>query len=466
MSKKTGYIHKFKSFVDKYRHWKKRFIVRNYQRFRYVLWLKIKSASFKSRPEKIKEFEKIVHENPHIYFTTDLVKTGFTDQLIGFSFLYKLGLGLGLKYYHTRLSSHRSSNPFLLYPYSKDKLRERGASDVFDFLGLNSFLEARRPIHTFREEFEEILIRMDAVSFRSGHISSYETLLEEMKVMLFPFVKAKRKILLRFEAGPPDYFKYYRYVAHRTDHELDFLQVLKESRRGKRHKSKFKEGAVKMMVHIRQGDTGTLKTPWGTYISTWYETKGKYTQFKNREDIKNRRILDPDDFHLFLKDLLNSSDTLRYSAVLYSDGFKKTFKSIYQYYKSKNITHKEIEQLKEVEPIYDEQQFEKFRELGEVETVIGEDVEKLYDLIDSFMESEVFIFGTQGLMIPKILATYGCKTHMPLMIMLYKSDRPYLNHIGLDNSADYLIFVDIHNYDIAKISQTIENFLKRRNSLA
>ncbi|MDX1642339.1 MAG: hypothetical protein R3220_11610 [Balneolaceae bacterium] len=456
------FFSELKKYVAKYRSWKRRVFLKKTNYYKTLIQHKIRSISFKTRNEKIDEFDRIIASNPEIYFTTDLTKTGFTDQLIGFSFLYKVGLGLGLKYYHTRLSSHRSSVPFLFYPYSKEKLPDETHIDVFDFLGLNSFLEshAGKPLSA---DVKKYRVNLKTILSRTDNIHSYESLLDEMKVILHPYLKENRKILLTLECYPITYFKFYQFVQDRTEHALNYRDIFEKWKIDIPYESKFKENTLKMMVHIRQGDTGTIKTPWNTFIPTWHRIEGKYTQFKKMEDISFHKLIDPDDFYRFLKELSESIKEKEFSAVLFSDGFKKTFKAIYQSYRSKNISDQEIEKLKEIEADYDENEFSRFRELGRVETVIGEEIEKLYDFIYSFMEADILIFGTQGSLIPKMLSTYGNRSEMPLMIMLYKSNKSSLIHLGIDNTADYLIHVNIDNFDIRTITRKIEKYLKERN---
>ena len=378
----TGYIQRLRYFFDKLKNAWKQKVSNKYKYIRYVIWLRIKRLSFKDREEKMREAADMIRENPNIYFTTHIVKTGFTDQLIGFSFLYKLGKGLGFKYYHTPLSSHRTSDPFLYDPLSDDRSPESnpasGSSnsknfynDVFDFLGLNACLE-KHSEDISSTPLKKYQINMEATLSKAGNINSYQSLL---KVILHPFLSKKRKILLTFKIEPNTYFKYFRYTNPQKDHKIDYRRAFKTMERNEKHVSKFDKDAVKMMVHIRQGDTGTIKTPWNTFIPTWYITEGKFTQFKNRADIPNQKMIEVDEFYTFLNDLFDEMDSTTFSTVLYSDGFKKAFRWIYRFHKSKDISQKEIEKLRELEDVYDDQQLQKFENLSGVKKVIGEEVE-------------------------------------------------------------------------------------------
>jgi hypothetical protein len=91
------------------------------------------------RKKSIQRFDEIVKQK-NIYFTIELEKAGFTDQLIQFIVFYNLGTSLNLKFSHTKLQSPRS--------FVTTKSKEQNSSvrqekdrfeDVYDFLGLNNF---------------------------------------------------------------------------------------------------------------------------------------------------------------------------------------------------------------------------------------------------------------------------------------------------------------------------------------
>lgn len=450
-----------KKYFYKFQSWKQRVLFQKVKSLNVKIWQSIKSISLKSRSEKIEEFDKAVETNHGIYFTTDLKKTGFTDQLIGFSFLYRLGLDLKLKYYHTRLTSRRSSDPFLFYPYTGVKNLDEDDYDVFDFLGVNSYLAAQWN-NEIPKDIKKVWVSLNKL-FNVDSISSYEDLLKEVKCILHPFIQKKSQVLLIFECNPRIYFKYYHMSSSKSGQQLDFREAFEEQRKNLSLTSNFKKDKKKILVHIRQGDTGTIKTPWNTYIPTWNEVNGKYTQFDKKENIPFHRLVDVNDFFEFLEDLFKNCYKNSFSTRLFSDGYKKTFKAIYQSYKPKNITHQEVAKLRDIETEYDKMQFVKFREELGIETIIGEDVEKLYDFIHSFMEANILIFGTQGALIPKFLSTYGEKSNLPLMIVLYRSVKPSLNYLGFDDSADYLIYVNLDDYDVGMISQKIDHYIETIN---
>lgn len=454
---------KLKTFLGKAYRWSKREALNRTQKVRYKTWLAFKQISFKNRDEKIKWVEKTLQENKEIYFTTELVKTGFTDQLIGFNCLYKMGKGLGIKYHHTPLSAHRSSDPFLFDPITQKEKKSTGNTqqefkDIFDFLGVNEYLEQQS--ETIPDPHKEVYINLNVILFGREGIDSYETLIEEMKVVLYPFLSKNKKIVLCFFAEPRTYFHYYRYLHNQKEHEIDYYNCFKNL--GGRWKSEFDTGSTNMLVHIRQGDTGTIETPWDTFIPVWHEIDGKFSQFEKEKEIPGNKRIYPEAFYKFVKTFQKAFAKDDLSTVVFSDGYKKTFRWIYLYAREKDVSLQEIEQLKELEPTYNELKFGKFNDLRNTRTVIGEEVDKLYGLVQSFFDTDIIVTGTQALLMPKFMSTYGEKGKMPFMILLYHTDRPHLNHVGFRDSDPFWMFVDINNYEISEIVEKVSSYLESR----
>lgn len=439
--------------------------MKTFKAVRYKVWLSLKQISFKDRNEKIKQVEEIIEENQNIYFTSDLVKTGFTDQLIGFDFLYKMGKGLGLKYYHTPLSAHRSSDPFLFDPITqKQKVdsdeNSTRINDIFDFLGINEHLEKESEGVAIGDKV--IPLNLNFLLYERVKIDSYESLIEEMKVILYPFLKKNQRILLIFHTGPTTYFRYNRYTVDQKRHEIDYYSCYKKYKRTDDLESVFTTESTNILVHIRQGDTGTIETPWNTYIPVWHATEGKFKQFQNDRDIPGYKRIYPIEFYHFVKELLEELPAEKKQTVVFSDGYKKTFRWVYKYFREKDISLAELEKLKELEPDYDKLQFERFNDLKNTKTVIGEEVDKLYRLFSAFFDADVLVTGTQATMIPKLTATYGKKDGMPFLIILYHTVKPSLEYVGLKDSSPYIMFVNIEDYDISDVSNRIAIYLKTR----
>lgn len=456
---------RLKTFLKKSYGWLKRVPLKKFKEVRYKVWLNSKQISFKDRDEKLRLVEEILEENPNIYFTSGLVKTGFTDQLMGFDFLYKLGKGVGLKYFHTPLSAHRSSDPFLFDPITqKQKVESKENSpqfdDIFDFLGINKYLEKMSSSAVIPGR--QIPLNLNLTLYGREGIDSYESLIEEMKVILYPFLKKNKSILIIFQTEPKTYFHYYRYTCDHKKHEIDYNSCYRSNKNKNQGVSEFSTDLTNVLVHIRQGDTGTIETPWKTYIPVWHETEGKFKQFQNDRDIPGHKRIYPEEFYQFIKELQGEIAKKKLQTVVFSDGYKKAFRWIYKYFREKDISLEEIEKLKELEQNYDELQFGKFNDLENTKTVIGEDIDKLYRLVDSFFDADILVTGTQATMIPKLAATYGRKAKMPLLILLYHTQKPSLEYVGFNDSSPFLMFVNLEDYDISKVSNEVLNYLEAR----
>lgn len=456
---------RLKTFLKKSYGWLKRVPIKKFKEVRYKVWLNSKQISFKDRDEKVRLVEEILEKNPNIYFTSGLVKTGFTDQLMGFDFLYKLGKGVGLKYFHTPLSAHRSSDPFLFDPITQKKKVESKENstqfdDIFNFLGINEYLSRESAEAAIPDK--QIPLNLNLTLYDREGIDSYESLIEEMKVILYPFLKKNKSILIIFQTEPKTYFHYYRYTVDQKTHEIDYNSCYKNFGGADDLKSEYTPGSTNILVHIRQGDTGTIETPWKTYIPVWHETEGKFKQFQNDRDIPGHKRIYPEEFYQFVKELQGNLAVKKLQTVVFSDGYKKTFRWIYKYFRESDISLEEIERLKKLEPDYDELQFGKFNDLENTKTVIGEEIAKLYRLVDSFFDADVLVTGTQATMIPKLTATYGKKDRMPFLILLYHTQKPSIEYVGFKDSSPFLMFVNIEDYDLLEVSNRVTAYLETR----
>ena len=142
-----------------------------------------------------------------------------------------MGRGIGLKYHHTPLSAHRSSDPFMLDPITQAQRNKSGESlrkpqDVFDLLGVNEYLN-KKSTNVVNPD-EKIVVNLDLTLYGSDGIDSYESLLEEMKVILYSFLKKKKEILLVFQAEPRTYFHFYKYISDQKKYDIDYSECYKK----------------------------------------------------------------------------------------------------------------------------------------------------------------------------------------------------------------------------------------------
>ena len=426
----------------------------------YRIRMTIRQIGVKNNQTKREEFDEFV-TNHRVCFTTDLVKTGFTDQLFGFSLLYSLGRRMGLCYLHTPLSSHRSSRPFLFDPQSrvdhnKGELKSENGRDIFDTIGLNGYL-TNISAKGSSQKMKRIQVNLDLI-FKDRKVDDFNHLVDLLKALLRPFLNKKRKSLFIFKAKPGTYFRFFRELNEQDLKRPDFPDSYKKYSHLTTAKTLFQSDRPKVFVHIRQGDTATIKTPWDTYIPVWHSVEGKFKQFNKKSDIKQPRAIDTEEFFKVIKSFYDK-DLPEPSIVLHSDGYKKAFRWIYKYSKRKHLSEEQLNRLMQNEKRYDEEKFSAFRKLPGLQTVIGEEAEKLHQLIVDFMHADILIVGTQQVMVPKMMRIYRTVENKPLLVILYKGAKPHLDYLGI--SKDDFLSVNVEDPDIKRLHSVVLTYLQK-----
>jgi len=60
-----------------------------------------------------------------------------------------------------------------------------------------------------------------------------------------------------------------------------------------------------------------------------------------------------------------------------------------------------------------------------------------------------------------LILSYCDRTNMPIVVVLYKSDIPDYEILGLNDRLEKFIFVDIENTDYAMISEKLNSMLNQ-----
>ena len=109
--------------------------------------------------------------------------------------------------------------------------------------------------------------------------------------------------------------------------DFDLRSIYSEKRTRHPWPSLFRGGAIKILLHVRQGDTAALETPWNTVISQW-PPEYRFTEYARFEDIPVRnRVLRVEDFHQFFKQFVSRIDE-PVSTLLFSDGFSGSLRRL------------------------------------------------------------------------------------------------------------------------------------------
>lgn len=257
-------------------------------------------------------------------------------------------------------------------------------------------------------------------------------------------------------------FKCFRLADPFVPDEINFREIYIRSREKHKWPALFQKSKIKLMIHIRQGDTSIIKTPWNTYIPAWRKIDGYYSEFGRKEDIDTYEDIEVDEFYRFLKDFFHHFQESYFSSLLFSDGFKSAFEVIISHKSKAGGQEKQIQELNELQKTYDEKVFKNFYHWDKMKTIVGEDKNNLFNLIHSFIESDIVVIGTQQKMVPKLLKLYCKPENMPFLITLYKEEQPYVNYLGIGPEYRHMLNVNIDNYDMKNIASTLNNFLEER----
>jgi hypothetical protein len=177
------------------------------------------------------------------------------------------------------------------------------------------------------------------------------------------------------------------------------------------------------MIHVRQGDTATMQTPWGTWMSLWWFSKHRYKQYPTFEELceheKHAPPIRPIDVFGFVEGLHSRCAPDLFSTLVFSDGYTLASAVLGGAYQSNELSARDVRELKRAIPYYEKQFFALFNTLAGTRQVIGEELSSLYHLIHSVLTCDVVVFTTQQQMIPGLLLAYGAR-NSPFLICLYR----------------------------------------------
>ena len=181
--------------------------------------------------------------------------------------------------------------------------------------------------------------------------------------------------------------------------------------------SAFESGKIKILVHIRQGDLGIIRAPWGKSI---FVASMPPRVMNWADEVKlshNRLTLCPSQVLFFLRGLVAHLEREALSIITSSDGYRRTFARVYAHRRLLRMSETQLKTLENMESTYDEEQFSGFSEISS--TYIGENSENLRHLVDGLMRSDIVIAGTAGMLPRQLLIMYRVRpTPPPLLVFL------------------------------------------------
>ncbi len=186
--------------------------------------------------------------------------------------------------------------------------------------------------------------------------------------------------------------------------------------------SGFASGKLKILVHVRCGDLGVIRTASGRFIAL----APKIVLADRLDDLPRERFSfsDISEIFSFLKGLVTRAGHDQLSIITASDGYRRTFGGIYLRQRmSPCLSETQLNDLKRMESTYEEKQFSRFSEISR--TYIGESGENLRHLVDGLMRADIVVANAVGTTSRSLLHLYRAHEAPPPLFLLLC--RPHLH---------------------------------------
>lgn len=399
-----------------------------------------------------------------VYFTVETGQQGFTDQMMQLSAFYKLGRAAGFEYHHTRFVSTRS-NPLVTS-------EKEAYDDIYDFLGITDYFSGFN-----RGEFESddvFEVNLSDAIVERENIQNFKALVQYVQKSVANALKEKESdapklFILRLERARPapgkgkrQFFSLINASSKANKFSIGFKEIYNQHRAKKPFINNLNFDKTNVLIHIRQGDTAVVKTPWNAYIPVDKRRPDYLTENHRLEDITERyfdkfvdSIFTPEDYYTFWTSLapyIQNDIQLK----VFSDGYQRAIDAILNGGRLLPLTEKQKHKLTAQKSNIDSDSFQCFHRLAYAECAVGETAQSLYQLVDSALRTDIIITAAQQRMLPKLIANY-MPTGKPHVIVLYRNVMPdYSDITGADTSR--FIYVNIDqpdfHYIVARLKET------------
>ena len=408
-----------------------------------------------------------------VYFSIAPTDAGIMDQTMQFSAFYKLGLSLGYRYVHVPFVSWRSSAAQRLpgaallgklpCPLRRalEGLAPERFFDVYRFLGFNALLRSRgaRPGPFART----LTITLNDDSLKAQGLESLAEVQEHVRARVSEACAGRSGLLVRFRlsrGSTPPRKKLFSMIHREIPRFRDGLNLRSgydAARQRQPWPSAFGPVGIKLLVHIRQGDTAVIKTPWNTFIPVYgSKVPGTFSEFARYEDIPSDLLFSEGDFLTFVRGLASCFPPGAFSTLVFSDGYRRGFERLLSNLHRLPLTAGQVAALRDCQRAhrtYDEQRFSVFSQLDNTRCVIGETRKNLCDLIHSTLIADIVVTATQQWMLPNLTSAYGGE-QQPVTIILYKGTPPDWGVIRSDHDRRF-IYVNAQSPDYERLARKL-----------
>lgn len=400
-----------------------------------------------------------------IYFTIKSYSTaGFTDQLAHFNAFYKLGKYLNYTYLHNEFNSIRSNpidpsnyekirflinriilrfpviNKFINYiPLLKSTLIYN--LNIFDYIGFNNYYNKIPP----NISFNEIEIKLSDEVIKNNNISDIHSLILYVKKSIDIVPSQETNNLVVFSLiGTWSFFS----LIHTNLPKPKDLFALKDNKRYRRDK-------IKILLHIRLGDTCILETPWNTFIPVDDRLPDFLFEYVGRNEIDFGNLLEPKEYLDIVSFLNQTFLGKRVEFICFSDGYKRAFKILYKNYKRLKISTEKEQILKRAEKKYDKIFIRNIYSNFKMDFYIGEKNKYLQKFIAASIRCDIIITHAYQTMLPKLISTLTDSAY-PLLIVVFKNEKPNYNFLP-NEFGTRVFFLDANEPDYYGLNNFILN---------
>lgn len=347
-------------------------------------------------------------DNRNQLFTVQLNKgSGLGAQLVQWEFLYLLGRLLGYQYVY------------------QDLICQRSSSNTYNFLGVDEYNNL--PPDTDLSQIPVIDCNITD-NIYSNKTEDLEPIKNHIKELLDSSDTEKTQKIVRFNAGSwPQHQKIKNFVyklskdtkcrnLFKTELNLPFMYW--KAREKMPVSIPFRHNKIKVVLHIRKGDTAVVKINDDLYSCWQYKIESNGACKISVERIPDThkslaKHFKTSDYYNVLKKLFLELGEHNFSVIVISDGYDRSFQRIRN---AANDLDLKLDDIERAETFY-KKEYDVFCTHSNVNCVIGEKEDQFYKSVHALACCDAVIYG-QGTFVTSIVEYLRFSNDNPIMFSM------------------------------------------------
>ena len=312
----------------------------------------------------------------------DDANVGVTDQIFRWKLLFNVGALMKWQYQHRKIANKRSSET------------------IVDHIGLNLFFSGK--VENSPKVSEILNLNLGAKTLERNNVRDLRDLTNYLQKKL-KNNQGVKKITLDAHCG--GHRKLAGILLQKDPSKLKEAHPIEKSIRKRitrKNNWEMNENEnLRVLIHMRLGDTANIKTPWGVL--------GGYRGQQCRTD--------PSHFYYFIDQLKKNVKNARPSIRVFSDGYERICQREIERLANSDQNQKKC-QFVRAECALMETHLRATANLIGHETFIGENDNNLQMLLSSTAQADLIVTSSQQRMIPKLLWIIGIRERKPTLVIL------------------------------------------------